>query len=146
MLRMYALLAPMLYCDAITDAINKGLGQQQTAVRYNIFTAALDVLFLFLLLPRYGMIGYFISFCITHLINFILSLGLLIRTVKISIPLHIPILTISATLAAAYGAEFVTGELWQMIAYCGLIGSLLVLFRVVSMADLRWVRGLIYPK
>ena len=54
-LALYAALAPMLYCDAIIDAMNKGLGQQKVSVRYNILTATLDVLLLFLLLPQYGM-------------------------------------------------------------------------------------------
>ena len=38
-LRYYALMIPFLYCDAITDAMTKGLGQQKICVRYNIFTS-----------------------------------------------------------------------------------------------------------
>lgn len=44
-LRLYALLIPMLYCDAITDAMTKGLGQQKVCVRYNIITNSMDVFF-----------------------------------------------------------------------------------------------------
>ena len=33
-LRWYSLLVPMLYCDIITDAMTKGLGQQKICVRY----------------------------------------------------------------------------------------------------------------
>lgn len=73
-LRLYALLIPMLYCDAITDAMTKGLGQQKVCVRYNIITNFMDVLFLYFLLPEFGMQGYFFSFFVTHLVNFILSL------------------------------------------------------------------------
>ena len=54
-LRLYSLLIPMLYCDAITDAMTKGLGQQKICVRYNILTSGLDVIFLWILLPQYGM-------------------------------------------------------------------------------------------
>lgn len=86
-LRLYALLIPMLYCDAITDSINKGMGQQKHCVRINILTAALDVCFLYLLLPRYGMQGYFFSFFLTHLLNFCLSLGLLLHTARLDISL-----------------------------------------------------------
>ena len=141
-LKLYAFLAPMLYCDAITDAINKGLGQQKTAVRYNILTAALDVLFLFLLLPRYGMTGYFISFLLTHALNFGLSMGLLIRTTKVQIAFHIPALTSAAALAAVLGADFATGVTGRILGFCGIFGSLLVLFRVVSMEDVDWIKGL----
>ena len=146
MLRLYSMLAPMLYCDAITDAMNKGLGQQQTAVRYNILTAALDVVGLYFLLPQYGMRGYFISFLISHLVNFLLSFRLLFRTSQIRIPFHIPALTLSAVLAAVLGAGFVTGIFWQLLTYLGILSSLLVLFQVVSLEDARWLRGLVRKK
>ena len=144
MLRLYSTLAPMLYCDAITDAMNKGLGQQNTAVRYNILTATLDVLGLFILLPRLGMTGYFISFLITHLLNFLLSLRLLTRTAGISIPFYVPALTLAATLAAVYGAGLVGSPWGRIIAYLGILGSLLVLFGIVSRRDIRWIQGLMF--
>ncbi len=145
-LRLYALLAPMLYCDAIADAVNKGLGQQKTSVRYNILTAGLDVLFLWLLLPRYGMTGYFLSFLITHVLNFMLSLNLLLRTAQISISFHKPVLTLSAALAGAWGGTFVPGILGRILSFLGIFGSLLVLFRSVSMEDLHWLRGMVSKK
>lgn len=145
-LMLYAFLAPMLYCDAITDAINKGLGQQKISVRYNILTAALDVLFLYLLLPHFGMTGYFISFLVTHLLNFILSLRLLNKTAQIRIPFHFPALTCSAALAAGLGASYVTGIFGRILAFLGIFGSLLVLFRVVSWSDVRWFKGLVTKK
>ena len=92
-LRLYALLIPMLYCDAITDAMTKGLGQQKMCVRYNILTSALDVIFLYVLLPKYGMMGYFASFFVTHLINFILSLRQLLKITGEALPFHVPALT-----------------------------------------------------
>ena len=79
MLRCYALLIPMLYCDAITDAMIKGLGQQTVSVAYNITTNLMDVMLLWVLLPKYGMNGYFFSFLVTHLINFLLSLKRLLK-------------------------------------------------------------------
>ena len=145
-LALYAFLAPMLYCDAITDAMTKGLGRQKTAVRYNILTAALDLAGLYLLLPRYGMTGYFISFFISHAVNFLLSLNLLIRTARIRLSFSTVALTLSAVLAAGLGANFVHDPTLRIIAFLGLFGSLLTLFGVVSMADLKWIRGLVTKK
>jgi stage V sporulation protein B len=145
-LRLYAFLAPMLYCDAITDAMTKGLGQQNICVRYNILTSALDVIFLYLLLPRYGMIGYFISFFVTHLLNFCLSLRLLLKITKLKIPFYIPALTLSATLAAALGASFLQNIPMQIGAYLALLLSLLTLFRVISKDDILWLKGLLIQK
>lgn len=145
-LSLYAFLAPMLYCDAITDAMTKGLGQQKTAVRYNILTAVLDLAGLFMLLPRYGMTGYFISFFISHLVNFILSLNLLMRTANIRLSFSTASLTLSAALAAGLGANFIYHPGLRMIAFLGLFSSLLTLFGVVSTEDLHWLRGLISRK
>ena len=145
-LALYAFLAPMLYCDAITDAMTKGLGQQKTAVRYNILTAVLDVVGLYILLPRYGMTGYLISFLISHLVNFILSLNLLVRTAKLRLSFSTAALTLSATLAAGLGASFAGDPFFRVCAFLCLFGSLLALFGVVSMEDLRWLRGLVIKK
>lgn len=84
-LRWYAVLAPMLYCDIIIDAITKGLGHQKICVRNNIITSAMDVTLLFILLPTYGIRGYFISFFISHFTNFLLSIKLLRKFVPSNI-------------------------------------------------------------
>ena len=80
-LQWFSILVPMLYCDAIIDAITKGLGKQKICVAYNIITSMLDVILLFILLPKYGMLGYFISFFISHFLNLILSTRLLMKSV-----------------------------------------------------------------
>lgn len=145
-LKVYALLIPMLYCDAITDAMTKGLGQQKSCVQYNILTSALDVLFLFILLPKYGMDGYFASFLTTHLINFLLSFRRLLIIAKEAIPIHIPVLSITASIAAVIGASYIQGVIGQAIAYCALLGSLLTLFRIIGLEDVQWIYGLLKAK
>ena len=142
-LRWYGLLVPMLYCDAITDAMTKGLGQQHICVRYNILTSFLDVAFLFILLPRYGMDGYFVSFFLTHLLNFILSIRLLLRTTKLSIPMYMPMLSLAALGLAIFGAGYVENTPGMVLVYLTILGCLLVLFRVIHREDLSWILGLI---
>ena len=145
-LKLYALLVPMLYCDAITDAMTKGLGQQKICVRYNILTSAMDVVFLYILLPNYGMDGYFVSFLITHLVNFGLSLRRLLIISGETIPFYIPALTTSAAMAAVWGASHLTHPALQIGAYLLLLGSLLCLFRITGREDIAWVRGLVKSK
>ena len=145
-LRLYSLLVPMLYCDAIVDAMVKGLGQQTASVRYNIFTSAMDVALLFLLLPRYGMNGYFFSFLVTHLVNFILSLRRLLKITGIRIPFYAPAFSCSAALAGVLGASFLSWIPGRIFAFLALTGSLLVLLGVISSRDIRWLRGLISKK
>jgi O-antigen/teichoic acid export membrane protein len=136
----------MLYCDAITDAMTKGLGQQRACVRYNICTSAMDVALLFLLLPRYGMEGYFFSFLVTHLLNFGLSLRRLTKISGVAIPFSAPALTVAAAGFGVLGAGFLAGAWGRVIAFLGLFGSVLTLFGVLSRADLRWLKGLIKRK
>lgn len=142
-LRWFALLAPMLYCDAVIDAMTKGLGQQKICVRYNIFTSALDVIFLFLLLPHYGMQGYFVSFFITHLINAGLSLRLLLKITGLRIPFHIPVLTVAAMTAAVWGAGFIGYPAGRVAAFLTLVYTLMFLLRIVGREDWAWLRGLV---
>ena len=142
-LRLFSLLVPMLYCDAVTDAMTKGLGQQKICVIYNIVTSFLDVLFLYLLLPKYGMSGYFCSFWVTHLLNFLLSLGRLLRITGLHIPFSLPALAGASMLFSIFAASFVEPPLIRCGAYLVLLGCTLFLFQVLDRADLRWLRGLV---
>ena len=141
-LAAYALLVPMLYCDAIIDAINKGLGLQKICVRINIFTAALDVLGLYLLLPKWGMRGYFLSFFLTHLINAGLSLGLLVKRTGVRIRPYILFLPIAAMLGACSLAATLSNPAVKVAAFLLLSDSSLVLCGITGREDLRWLLGL----
>lgn len=77
-LRIFSPMVLILYMDALVDGMHKGLGQQAVNVRYNTLTSFLDVLLLFLLLPRCGIGAYVFSFVVTHAVNFCLSLRRLI--------------------------------------------------------------------
>ena len=142
-LRLYALLIPMLYCDAITDAMTKGLGQQKICVRYNILTSALDVIFLYLLLPGFGMDGYFISFLVTHLLNFLLSMNRLLKITGEAIQPWIPLFTAAAGILSCAGCAGLTSPLIRCLFYPAMLVSLLYLLGVIRREDLHWLRGLI---
>ena len=145
-LKSYALLIPMLYCDALVDAMTKGLGQQKACVRYNIITSAMDVIFLYFLLPKYAMTGYYVSFLITHAINFVLSLR---RLVIIAGPI-LEIRNALFTLVATFLSVWISRSLANPILCCGcfliLFSSCLVLLQVISKEDLHWLKGLAYGK
>ena len=78
-LKIFAPLLPVLYLDCIIDGMHKGLGEQIYCVRVNTLTNLLDVIGLFLLLPRFGIGGYFFTYVTTHVINFFLSFRRLSR-------------------------------------------------------------------
>ena len=145
-LKAYALLIPMLYCDAITDAMIKGLGQQKVSVRYNIFTSTLDVILLFFLLPVYGMDGYFFSFLITHLINFFLSLNRLLEITGERIPLHIPFLALSAAALGIFIVQYIPAPAIQALLYPIILCCMLYLTGILQKEDIHWLFGLVHKK
>ena len=145
-LKLYALLIPMLYCDAIVDAMTKGLGQQKICVRYNIFTSALDVIFLYVLLPKYGPSGYFASFFVTHFINFLLSLRRLLKITELKIPWHIPILCIAAAMTAVWAVSYLATPALQALAFPVILLCLLTLLQIIRQEDFRWLKGIILGK
>ena len=139
----YALLVPMLYCDAIIDAMNKGMGQQKICVKYNIFTALLDVAGLYVLLPVLGIEGYFISFFISHAVNAALSLRLLLKTAGIRVRLRVPVLTVMAMAGAVFFAGKLKNTAAKSVAYVLLVLLGLFVLGVVRKADGIWLKGLI---
>ena len=145
-LSWYALLIPMLYWDAITDAMIKGLGQQKASVRYNIITSTMDVVFLYILLPHYGMVGYFFSFLITHLINFILSIQRLLKIVGEVIDIKFPVLTLLSTWGSIWAAGMITNDVLSSCAYVLIFFCLLTLLGIVGKDDIAWIKGLVYKK
>lgn len=145
-LRQYAVLIPMLYCDAITDAMIKGLGQQKASVRYNILTSAMDVLFLFLLLPRYGMEGYFLSFVVTHIINFILSVRRLLKIIGPVISPKVPVLAFIGTLCAVLICCSIKKAFLKVVCFFVVFLCLLFLLGVLQKEDVLWLKGLVQNK
>jgi len=145
-LQLYALLIPMLYCDALTDAMTKGLGQQKACVRYNIITSAMDVVFLYLLLPNFGMMGYFVSFLVTHLLNFILSLRRLLKIVGNVLSSTAAVLAVLSTVVAVHCASFLFDPLLRVGGFLTIFVCLLFLLKVVGREDIVWIKGLIAKK
>lgn len=142
----FSCLTVMLYCDIVTDAMIKGLGQQKASVRYNIITSVMDLVLLFFLLPSYGIGGYFFSFALTHAVNFALSLRRLLKISRVRIPFHVPVLTLACGLLSAWIADWATVPVFKALGFVLLFASLLFLFKVISRNDLLWVRGLIRAK
>lgn len=112
-LRLFAPMVLILYLDAIVDGMLKGLAEQVRCVRYNTLTSLMDVLFLFLLLPHWGIGGYVFSFVVTHAVNlylsirrllqvteYSLSLGALLRPVLCGLMAILPVLLLPGQMAA----------------------------------------------
>ena len=145
-LRWFAPLAVMLYCDTVTDAMIKGLGEQKASVRYNICTNFMDVVLLYVLLPQLGIAGYFISFTVTHVINFFLSLRRLLKITGVQIRISIPVRSILAGCLAVFLAGFAAAPILKAIAGVAILLCLLYLSGVLHSSDGQWLLRLLKIK
>lgn len=143
LLRRFAVLVPMLYTDLIADAMTKGLGQQAACVRYSVISNILDVAMLYVLLPRFGVDGYFVSFALTHLLNFLLSLRRILKIGSVKIGWVFPVMGSCAAMFAVLGGSCFTGSMRRMTAFLGLYFGMCFYTGALTKGDIRWLRGLI---
>lgn len=143
-LKIFAPAVLMLYTDAITDGMLKGLAEQVSSVRYNSLTSLLDVIFLFLLLPRWGLSGYIFSFTVTHAINLFLSLrrllivsGHVLRARDFLRPL------LCAALCIAVLFPLPAPALAKGICYLLLLAGSYLISNAFSARDRRWLHGVL---
>ena len=151
-LRVFAPMVLILYMDAMVDGMHKGLGQQVACVRYNTFTSFLDVVFLYTLLPRYGIRAYVFTFVLTHVINFYLSIRRLLLvtgyTPSVSFTLRSLFCAVTAVLA---GGCLSGGPLWlvagyRLTAFGAVFFLLLTLTNSLTRDDRVWLRRAIGAK
>lgn len=151
-IRIFAPLILLLYLDAITDGMLKGLSQQIHSVRYNTITSVLDVAMICLLLPRYGIGGFLAAFTVSHALNFFLSLRRLILVTG-----YLP--RFRATLQAAVCCALSLSVLWlwpgdgtlgrTLLRGGGFLLLYTLLIRFVgalNRGDIQWLKGLILRK
>ena len=77
-LRLLSPLVIIMYLDTITDALLKGLDKQVASMWINILDAGFSALLVWLLLPRYGIMGYVFILYASELLNFGLSAACLL--------------------------------------------------------------------
>ncbi len=77
-IRLLAPLIPIMYIDSGVDAILKGMGKQLYSMIVNIVDAALSVILVWILLPKYGIYGFIITIYVTETVNTVLSVSKLL--------------------------------------------------------------------
>ncbi len=137
-LAVFSPLVLILYLDAMTDGLLKGLGQQLHCVRCNILTSALEVAGLLVLLPKLGVLGYFLIFAGTRFLNYLLSAGKLLQVTACPLPRRFCVKLLACFLSCVV--------LFRGLPWCFLpaFACSLALTKTVSTADLRWLRGVLF--
>ena len=89
------------------------------------------------------MFGYLLSFFVTHLLNFLLSLGRLLKITNKQIPLYVPLLAITAT-ALGLGIACLCQNIWvQTLCFPAILFCLLYLFGILRKEDIIWLKSII---
>ncbi len=143
-MRVFAPLVPVMYCDMVTDGCLKGLGQHMQAMYINIAEATLNVLLLWLLVPRLAVLGYGISIYVCESFNLALSFGRLLKVTRVDVSLGELIKTplaaaVAGLLISAAGLGLVCSAAAMAAAYT----LLLCFFGVVAGGDVAWFKGVL---
>lgn len=144
LMKRFALLVPILYCDLLADAMTKGLGQQAACARYSVISNVVDVGLMFFLLPKLGIDGYFLSFALTHALNFGLSLRKALSVGGVTLNRQFALMTPACAAFALFGGGCFTGPIRRTGAFLGLFFGLSFYMGLLGKGDIRWLRSLIF--
>lgn len=79
---LIAPLTAIMYLDAVTDSILKGINQQVGVVKINIIDTVTCIILIYYLLPLYSVNGYIMVIFVSEILNGVLSVGKLIKSVN----------------------------------------------------------------
>lgn len=155
-IRILAPLIPIMYIDTATDAMLKGLGEQVYSMKINVADAAISVLLVWLLIPRYGIDGYVFAIYFSETFNTVFSITHLLSVSKTHT--H-PLKWVYKPLLCVVGATCAIRCLFQSLPFiipgaplsitvhclasALLYVALLRLTRALDKEDTDWIRGLI---
>lgn len=86
-IKLLAPLVPFMYIDNVVDAILKGLDKQITVLKINILDLFTSILLIFIVIPKFGVIGYIFIIYFSELLNFAFSFRALTKCTFLSCPL-----------------------------------------------------------
>jgi len=158
-IRILAPLIPIMYVDTATDAMMKGLGEQIYSMKINIVDAAISVLFVWILIPRYGIDGYIFAIYFSELFNTVFSIHHLLLISKTPVRVlkwvYKPLLCIVGATCAVRAFLVLSG--WEIpnavlsiVLHCIIATLLYLILLLLSGAldreDVCWIRGLFVRK
>lgn len=148
-IKILAPIIPIIYIDCITDGCLKGLGQQVYSMIYNVLEGVINVVLLFILLPKAGLAGYMAVMYIKEVFNTVISLY---RLGKVA-ALEKEVAMITAVTICMTGA-WLSGNILarsgavplKIVIYCTCYVALLYVVNYVSREDIKWVANLLNPR
>ena len=153
-IRIFSFLMPIMFLDAITDGMLKGLGQQVYSMGVNIADSLLSVILVYLLLPIFAIRGFIFMVFFTECFNFLFSLRRIAQIAQIRLLISDVLKPVLSVLAATQVVPLVWRMLGMPLQASGLslfvhfvlagmvYAGLLFCLGCVTRQDLRWARRL----
>ena len=145
-IKLMAPIVPIMYVDNCVDCILKGVNEQLSSMKYNIIDAAVSLVLVTFLLPVTGIAGYVIIICTSEILNFILSLGRLVKITKFRIniancfikPIVSAVVscTICSLVSVSNTLSLVLAITLQIVLYL----IVLVIVKGLSKDDIKWFK------
>lgn len=152
---IFAFLMPVIYMDAITDGMLKGLGQQLHSMAYNVADSLISVIMVYTLLPLYSIRAYIFIVFFTESFNFFLSIRRISKVTVLRLRIRdivLPALSIAGAVNFAAlllrtvgivpgssGLALTLAILVSGVIYVGL----LLLLNCLTKNDIRWFREIL---
>jgi stage V sporulation protein B len=122
-------LMPLMYLDTVTDSLLKGMGEQVYTMNINIADAAISVILVRLLVPKFGIFGYVAVLYIAEIVNFSFSAARLMKKCKFEfkiykwfvLPLILLIITSRVSRIAFIFLPFTNLPAWLALTLHGII-------------------------
>ncbi len=129
-----ALLAIPMYLDSITDSMLKGLNEQVASLKINIIDSVLRVIFIFTVLPKFGIKGYIAILYVSEILNLAFSFDRLAKCADIHFNLiRSAILPFAAAVISAYICLNINVNLvCGIITYAGIYALLVCIFMKIE--------------
>lgn len=152
---IFSFLMPVIYMDAVTDGMLKGLGQQLHSMAYNVADSLISVILVYTLLPIYAIKAYIFIVYFTECFNFVLSIRRIAKVTKLNITLKdvlLPIICILGAVNLTAAAFRIIGLpieatalslVLHMVISAIVYYLLLCLFSCITREDVNWLKKLI---
>jgi stage V sporulation protein B len=150
-IRLLAPLIPFTYLDMIADTVLKGVGEQASVMRYNILFSSLSVILIYLLLPRYAIMGYIMAVYAVKILNLSLSLNKLIHVTRLSVDIwsivkSVGCMIVSIGISQTFSIHFSlagTAALYFQVPFIVILYLLFLrLCSCITHDDVLWIRSL----
>lgn len=141
-IRILAPLVPLMFLDTTVDCILKGLGEQVYTMKVNIIDAAICLVFVLLLVPRMGIMGYVVVIYVSEAVNATMSICRMQKVTGLGISakmMLMPFVWVGVSAALVSGLQIAAVNIFSLNIS---VAVRIVLFSVVYMGlSYLWNRG-----